>query len=359
MGTMGIHCLRGMVNLRRLVMLGLIERIKNNVLLKCSTLNDDVIAKSLEEIINASTYHFAEELFGIISDSLVGISEEKLRNDTNEIILIPINKKIKRKLFIDSLALQITNDTFIEKCVQDGMTITEIKKNYIKELNRNKSSNQLNMTEDLKLDSIIEKVSSYVDKNIINVVKENNFMVTAINELVSKFQDELESSLEKLIKDTDLKYLDILIDELTKETQKEEREDSMIHSVSENYELKQDEAQTKEQNGKFDKYDDMTLFNKVILSLNTREEKLARIEGKLEKRKAEVEDILSATNKNIEANIERENELSKRNLDLNSRKIELDSKLSETEVILLNMKPLIKGLSKIRSGEEKGGNENE
>ena len=63
---------------------------------------------------------------------------------------------------------------------------------------------------------------------------------------------------------------------------------------------------------KFDKYDDMTLFNKTILSLNTKEEKLTRNENKLKERKQEIEQKLADTNRNIEANIERENKLAQR-----------------------------------------------
>ena len=110
---------------------------------------------------------------------------------------------------------------------------------------------------------------------------------------------------------------------------------------------------------KFDKYDDMTLFNKVILSLNTKEEKLSRKESKLEKRKEEVEERLTITNKNIEKNIERENKLSQRKLELNTNEVDLNSKLSEAEVIFLNIKPLIKGLNKIKVEEQKGGVGNE
>ncbi len=114
-----------------------------------------------------------------------------------------------------------------------------------------------------------------------------------------------------------------------------------------------------EANSKFEKYDDMTLFNKMILCLNTEEEKLSRKEAKLEEQKREVEERLAATNKNIESNIERENALSQRKLELSNREVELNSKLSEAEVIFLNMKPLIKGLSNITNFNNVGGSENE
>ena len=87
--------------------------------------------------------------------------------------------------------------------------------------------------------------------------------------------------------------------------------------------------------------------------------RLTRKENKLEQRRDEVEEKLAVTNKNIESNIERENKLSQRKIELNAKELELNSKLSETEVIFLNMKPLIKGLNNIKDSEEKGGNYNE
>ena len=81
----------------------------------------------------------------------------------------------------------------------------------------------------------------------------------------------------------------------------------------------------------------------------------------IEKRKNEVDELLAKTNKNIEANIERENALSQRKIELNAREMELNSKLSEAEVIFLNIKPLIKGLNKIKEDKSSvsGGNNNE
>ena len=195
-------------------MIGVIERIKNSVLLKCSTLNDEIIAKTLTNVIDESIYHFAEDLISLISDVNFGLTEEDLRVKTSDIIKLPIIKKIKRKLFIDSLALQITNDTFIERYVNKEITMDELKKTYINELNENKSSNQLNMTEDLNLNEIIEKLNVYVDKEITNGVRENVFLVNAINTLLDKTKDELEKSLEAMITEADNKYLDILTNEL-------------------------------------------------------------------------------------------------------------------------------------------------
>lgn len=344
-------------------MIGVIERVKNNVLLKCSTLNDEVISKTLVDVIDEGVYHFAEDMISLINDLHFDLKEEELRNKTNDIIKVPIIKKIKRKLFIDSLALQITNDAFIEEFFNKEITIVKLKESYIKELNINKNSNQLNMTEDLNLSEIIQKLRLYVDENITNTLKENVFLVKAIETSIDKLKEELERSLKNLIDNADLEYLDILTNELIQNAKeekfdsKEEGKEIMIEKevtpVIDDYE------KTEEITNKFDKYDDMTLFNKVILSLNTKEEKLLRKENSLEKRKHEVDERLSATNKNIEANIERENKLSQRRLELNSKEVELNSKLSEAEVIFLNMKPLIKGLNKIMVSDEIGGSKDE
>ena len=344
-------------------MIGVIERVKNNVLLKCSTLNDEVISKTLVDVIDEGVYHFAEDMISLINDLHFDLKEEELRNKTNDIIKVPIIKKIKRKLFIDSLALQITNDAFIEGFFNKEITISKLKESYIKELNTNKNSNQLNMTEDLNLSEIIQKLRLYVDENITNTLKENVFLVKAIETSIDKLKEELERSLKNLIDNADLEYLDILTNELIQNA-KEEKFDSKeegkeIMIEKEVTPIIDDYEKTEEITNKFDKYDDMTLFNKVILSLNTKEEKLLRKENSLEKRKLEVDERLSATNKNIEDNIERENKLSQRRLELNSKEVELNSKLSEAEVIFLNMKPLIKGLNKIMVSDEIGGSKDE
>lgn len=346
-------------------MIGIIERIKNNVLLKCSTLNDEVISKTLNKLVDTRIYRFAEEMISMIGDLNSNIKEEKLREDVRNVIKVPIVKKIKRKLFIDSLALQITNDTFIEDYVNKKITLSRLEKTYIKELSKNKSSNQLNMTEDLNLEEIINELRIFIDKSVVPYVKENNFLVNSITNLVSNLKDSLEEDLKSMIDETDLKYFNILKHELEEEINEEENEgeDDMMESIAEisvsdvinNNEVTSEEIKV----NKFDKYDDMTLFNKMILSLNTEEEKLSRKEDKLKDRKEAVEQRLSDTNKNIEANIERENKLSQRKLELNSRELELNSKLSEAEVIFLNMKPLIKGLSKIKDSTEIGGSDNE
>lgn len=344
-------------------MIGTIERIKNNVLLKCSTLNDEIISKSLIEIINTRIYRFSEEMISLVGE-LNGINEEILRNKTKELIENKIVKKIKRKLFIDSLALQITNDSFIEDYVGGEISLDKLKKTYIKELENNKNSNQLNMTEDLNLNEIINDVSLFVDEQINKKISENAFLVRSVNELVKKLRENLEQDLKEMILNADNSYLNILVNSLLdevdikeeKEISEEEGEDNMFENTKEIVE-KNDTA--KDNSSLFEKYDDMTLFNKVILSLNTAEEKLSRKEGKLEKSKTAVEERLSNTNANIEANIERENKLSQRKLELNAREVELNSKLSEAEVIFLNMKPLIKGLNKIKDANLEGGNDNE
>lgn len=349
-------------------MIGLIERIKNNVLLKCSTLNDNIISYELIRLIDEGIYHFAEDLISIISDLNMNISEESVRDKANEVLKSPIVKKIKRKLFIDSLALQITNDSFVEKCVKDECTINDIKKTYIKELNANKTSNQLNMTENLRMNEIFNELKIFIDGEITSKVIENIFIVNAITALVNNTEADFEHKLEVMINDADKKYLDILINELNEnlneeveETNEEEEkgdDDIMLENINISVEETQEE-QTAINIAKFEQYDDMTLFNKMLLSLNTREEKLTRSENKLEKRKLEVEEILTATNRNIEASVEREGRLSERKLELNAREIELNSKLSEAEVIFLNMKPLIKGLNKIKESELKGDSNNE
>lgn len=337
-------------------MIGAVERVKNNVLLKCSTLNDEVISKDLVEIINYGIYHFAEGLMSLISDLNFSYTEENIRNKTADIIKIPIIKKIKRKLFIDSLALQITNDSFTEDYASNKITLKEIEKNYIKELNINKSSNQLNMTEDLNLNEIIEKLRLEVDNKITNNVRENVFLTNAINDLFDKIKDELELKLKEMVENLDSKYLSILLSEIKENIVKEEKERELAMNLND-MNVSSDENKTNV--NKFDKYDDMTLFNKVILSLNTKEEKLTRKEGRLEKRRKEIDEYLTKTNKSIEKNIERENKLSQRKLELNASEVELNSKLSEAEVIFLNIKPLIKGLNKIKVEEQKGGVENE
>ena len=350
-------------------MIGVIERVKNNVLMKCSNLNDNFINNNLEDLINKSIYRFAEELSNLIIDIGLGINEQELRDSTSKIIKLPIIKKIKRKLFIDSLALQITNDSYIEDYVNRKIEIDSINKKYLKELSDNEKSNQLNMTEDLDLTEVMQKLMIEVDTNIINKIRENEFVVKAINDLLRKTKTELEENLTTMFEDLDREYLNILINELETEVEFEENEitvneegkgeSNMMPEIS-NYDYKVEEETKQEPKTEisFDKYDDMTLYNKMILGLNTKEEKLSRSERKLSEKRAQIEEVLAETNKKIEANIERENKLSQRKLDLSTREKDLNARLSEAEVIFLNMKPLIKGLNSIRSLEE-GGSSNE
>lgn len=238
----------------------------------------------------------------------------------------------------------------------------KLQKSYIKELNKNKNSNQLNMTEDLDLTSIFKEVFEYIKENINKYIKENNYLVNTVDSNAESFKLELEDKLKTLIKETDQKYLNILIDEINNEMPKEESP-SMDSDINEEYEreinmmdvINEVNVDTLSKPNKFDKYDDMTLFNKTILSLNTKEEKLTRNENKLKERKQEIEQKLADTNRNIEANIERENKLAQRKLELNNRELELNAKLSEAEVIFLNMKPLINGLNKIKASDVKDG----
>ncbi len=342
-------------------MIGTIERIKNSVLLKCSTLNDEVLSKTLIELIDTRIYQFSEEMVSMLG-AIGSFTEEDLRKTINDIIKTPIIKKIKRKLFIDSLALQITNDTFIEDNISDKISIDKIKKTYVKELEDNKSSNQLNMTENLNLDEIINGLRLYVDNNIVSLISENSTLSKSIVKLVDDLKSNLQTDLKRMIEDLDLRYQNILIDELELENKnkvKEEKgDDDMFEELSLKSNILEEVTEKKEEKNIFDSYDDMTLFNKVILSLNTQEEKLSRMESNLKAQKEEVDKKLASTNKEIESNIERENELTQRKATLDKKQVELNSKLSETEVIFLNMKPLIKGLSKIKDSND-GGNENE
>ena len=79
-------------------MIGVIERVKNNVLLKCSTLNDKVIAAPLVNLLDEVTYHFCEVLATIINDYNSEYTEDKLRDEISDIIKLPTIKKVKRKL---------------------------------------------------------------------------------------------------------------------------------------------------------------------------------------------------------------------------------------------------------------------
>ncbi|MEG2620644.1 MAG: hypothetical protein RSA10_00925 [Bacilli bacterium] len=348
-------------------MLGIIERIKNNVLLRCNTLNDMVISDTLVSNVNIEIYHFAEELISLLNGLNFNITEEVIRKEVNELVGVPIIKKIKRKLFIDSLALQITNDTFIEDYALKKMKINDLQDNYLTELNKNKDTNQLNMTENLNIDEIINNLYRYADDNIIPLVKENSFLADSVNLLINKAKGELEKSLINIIKNLDNEYLKILEEELKKEIKediKEEGEKIMEnvndYSTVSSFENDDVEIQENEEKiNKFNQYDDMTLFNKTLLSLNTREEKLIRKEKTQENGKNEIEQRLISANKNIEVNISRENALSQRQLELNNREVSLNARLSEAEVIFLNMKPLINGLNNIKTSEVEGGSNNE
>lgn len=367
-------------------MLGVIERVKNNVLLKCSTLNEKVISEDLEKIIDTNIYHFAEDLISMLNGINIGINEDEIRIYISDSIKYKIIKKLKRKLFVDSLALQITNDTFIEKYVNKEIDIEEIKRDYLKELISNENSNQLNMTEDLNISSFFIDVRNYINKNVVSVVKENIYLAQSIESLYEEFKDDTQKNIIKLVDNINSKYLDIVIEELEKEVVFEEEKemdfnelegDNMVmdnnimyeYNPISNYdfeseeevklgEIEQVDTSSNIVNNKFESYDDMTLFNKMILSLNTKEEQLARKEAKLKSRKEDIDSHLNETNKVIEKNVERENNLSQRKVSLSAREVELNSKLSEAEVIFLNIKPLIKGLNDIAL-DDKGGKENE
>lgn len=358
-------------------MLGIIERIKNNVLQKCSALNDRAIQDDLINVIDTDTYHFSEDLFSMLQGINIGLTEDDIRTSSSNILKDGIIKKFKRKLFIDSLALQITNDLFIEEYVNKKITLKELKEKYIKELKKNENSNQLNMTENLKLNEFFDELHLYINKNVITPIKENNILSKNVTSLLKTFKKDLEANLEKLVDKIDSRYLEILLNEIDNEIgdlEDNETEVDNLVEISEEVEegdvnimfeqvssieennIVANEDIKKEEINKFDSYDDMTLFNKMILSLNTKDEKLARLESKLSQRKEEVERCLTDTNVNIEENDKREKELISRKNDLDSKEVELNAKLSEVEVIFLNMKPLIKGLNNITAASKEGGN---
>lgn len=360
-------------------MLGIIERIKNNVLQKCSALNDKAIQDDLINVLDADIYHFSEDLFSMIQGIDIRLSEEDVRNATSNLLKDGIIKKFKRKLFIDSLALQITNDTFIEEIVNKKITISELKEKYIKELKKNENSNQLNMTENLKLNEFFDELHLYINKNVISMIKENVILTKNVTSLLKLFKKDMENHLENLVDEIDKKYLSMLLNELEVELEGIEENTDQVSEVYKETEIYQEieegdvdimyeqtnnveediivnENVTIEQSNKFVAYDDMTLFNKMILSLNTKDEKLSRLESKLSQRKEEVERCLTSTNVNIEENDKREKELIARKNDLDAKEVEINSKLSEVEVIFLNMKPLIKGLNNITAAAKEGGN---
>ena len=351
-------------------MIGVIERVKNNVLLKCSTLNDKIISSLLVNLIDEVTYHFCESLATIINDYNSEYTEEKLREEITDIIKLTVVKKVKRKLFIDSLALQITNDSFTEDYYYNKISIDDVKNGYEDELNKNINSNQLNMSENLDLTEVFKKVINYVEKNVINDLKENVFIEEGVKNLLNDYKAELEEGINNLNIELHKEYLNILTKELEENISNGEKEmpEEKVKEVKEIeegeismtlskdlFDVKDFGVEVKEEPSKFDKYDDMTLFNKVLLSLNTKEEKILRKENKLQERRTEVDKALESINKNIESNIERENTLTQRKVDLSEREIELNSKLSEAEVIFLNMKPLINGLNKIKESDERNG----
>ena len=183
-------------------MIGVIEHVKNSVLMKCNNLNDNFISKKLEDSLDKNIYQFAEALSNLIMDINI-MSEDEVRSEIQKYLKLPIIKKIKRKLFIDSLALQITNDSYIEDYTSRKISIDDIRKKYIKELCLNKKSNQLNMTEDLDLAEIMQKLTIYIDTNIINKVSENKFVVDAIYNLIRETKTKLESDLDEMISELD------------------------------------------------------------------------------------------------------------------------------------------------------------
>ena len=335
-------------------MIGVIHRVKNSVLQKCSNLNESIISNDIPKLVDACIYRFAEDIISLINDTYLDINEEALRIKVSSILKKNILKKIKRKIFIDSLALQITNDSYIQDYFDNKISYNEILEKYVTEFNNNKNTNQLNMSEDLNLSELFKDLVIYIDSEIKFKLNENVFLVQKIDEYVVNFQNEIQRKIVEVFDDLDYKYLDILKQELEIkiDDNKEKKEEVNMFDTSKI--VKSDENLNK-----FDKYDDVTLFNKTILTLNTKEEKLTRLENKLADRRKKVDERLFQTNKDIEDNIERENKLSQRKLELNERQNDLNAKSSETEMILLNMKPLISGLSKIKDFNLSGGSKDE
>lgn len=352
------------------MILSIIEKTKNDILLKCSTYNEQIINTDLVNLIDSEIYVLAEDLSNLLFS--FNLSEETIRNNITNELKKQIIKKVKRKLFVDSLALQVTNEYFIEKFYSKKITTSEIQENYINEYSKNKDSNQLNLNEGISLDDIYNSFNRYVSINIISIVKENEFIVNEINKAITNFKEKLQNKIIELVNKCDDKYLNILLDVLNKDEERvnimdekdfdfevEKLEDINSSELfkfpeeieSESFKLEEILPNKKEPNI-FEKYDDMTLYNKVVLSLNTKEEKLSRIEEELKLQKAEIDKKLSSVNELIEKNLDKQELLSKLEMQLNEKEVELNNKLAEADVIFLNMMPLIKSLNEMKNKTE-------
>jgi len=355
------------------VILSIIEKTKNDILLKCSAYNEQIINTELDKIIDSEIYVLAEDLSNLLFS--FNISEETIRSNITNEIKEKIIKKIKRKLFVDSLALQVTNEYFIENFYSKKIEIEEVNKDYICEYNKNKDSNQLNLDEDINLGDVYSSLNRYIDINIISIVKENEFIVAEIKKLIDESKEKIKSKIDKLIKDCDIKYLEILINELDKDKERvssmnekdfdfevkklEDINDMNIFGSTEEIKSEDIDIDKILSNGKekkdtsaFDKYDDMTLYNKVVLSLNTKEEKLSRVEEELKQTKGEIDKKLEKVNELIEKNLDKQELLSKLEMQLKEKELELNNKLAEADVIFLNMMPLIKSLNDMQNKSE-------
>ena len=354
------------------MILSIIEKTKNDILLKCSTYNEQIINTDLVKLIDSEIYVLAEDLSNLLFS--FNLDEETIRNNITNEVRQQIIKKVKRKLFVDSLALQVTNEYFIEKFYSKKITISNIKENYINEYSKNKDSNQLNLDEGLNLDDVFNSFNRYIDINIISGVKENELIVNEIKRAVTNFKDKLQNKIIELVNKCDDRYLNILLYVINKDEERvnimEEKDfDFEVEKLEdlnsselfkfpeeiepESFKLEDMLPNKKEKDSSmFDKYDDMTLYNKVVLSLNTKEEKLSRTQEELKLQKAEIDKKLSSVNELIEKNLDKQELLSKLEMQLNEKEVELNNKLAEADVIFLNMMPLIKSLNEMKNKTE-------
>lgn len=353
-------------NLGGNVILGVMEKLKNDILLKCSLINDDIVQDELSQLIDINIYRFSEEIINIIGPVNTNVTEDLIRKNAEFLIKQEILKKIKRKLFIDSLALQITNEEYIENFINNKITIEQISDKYIREFNKNKDSNQLNINEDTDLSEPFTKLKEFVEEKIIPIIKEDELLVTKTNALIKKNKKTIEEEINKILKQTDMKYLDYLISCLKEYEKGEEKmneekfmkEEIVFEPLSSK--LKNDfsvgsSAETPSADDtnntklkeKYNKYDDMTIFNKVVLSLNTKLEQITRKEQSQEKRKELIKNKLEEAKKHIDELVINETQLETFSKHLEIKEATLKNQTAEAEVIIMNMMPLIKGLNSI------------
>ncbi len=363
------------------MILSVIEKTKNDILLRCSTYNESIINFELVKIVDSEIYKLAEDLSNLLIS--FGIDENVIRNNISNEIKQKIIKKIKRKLFVDSLALQVTNEYFVEKFYNKQYDYNTINIEFINELNRNKDSNQLNLAEDLDLKEIYEYIVKYIKVNILPIVNENTTITNEVDRVIAESEYKLKTEISNIIKQCDNKYLEILIEELKKNNErvngmedKSYLENNYKFSEFDNFEfpeeIKSDNfdiesllsstprlEEKPKPSDMLNQYDDMTLYNKLVLSLNTEEEKLIRKEQEQRKQKEEIDKKLGNVNEIIEKNLDKQELLSKLDMQLREKEADLNNKLAEADVIFLNMMPLIKSLNEMKEKVENKGDNNE